>query len=63
MSSAEPGREECFRCRVRSVGFTFRAAGYGRKAFNDSTIAEKRAEMLDGRTLGVDTEPASTYGW
>jgi hypothetical protein len=31
---AEPGREECFRCRVSSVGFAFvGGGGYGRDAF------------------------------
>jgi hypothetical protein len=63
MSNAEPGREECFRCRVRSVGFSFRGGGtYGRKSFNDMTIAERRADILGDRVLGVDAEPASTFG-
>jgi hypothetical protein len=48
---------------VRSVGFTFRGASYGRASFNNATIAEKRTELLGGRQLGVDVEPASTYGW
>jgi len=60
---SEEDRSECYRCRISSVGFTFRAAGYGRAAFNSSTIAEKRADLLGDRVLGVDVEPSSTYGW
>jgi hypothetical protein len=39
---AEPGKEECFRCRVLSVGFGFRGGGflYGRKNFAERTNAE-----------------------
>ena len=54
----------CFLCRVSSVGFSFRGGGgYTRQSFHDSTIAEKRAELLGDRVLGVDVEPSSTYGW
>lgn len=53
----------CFRCRVRSVGFSFRGAHYGRKQWNDSTISEKRAEILGDRKLGVDVAPVSDFGW
>ena len=53
----------CFLCRVGSVGFSFRGGGgYTRQSFHDSTISEKRAEILGDRVLGVDVEPASTYG-
>ena len=55
--------EICFHCRVASVGFSFvGGGGYTRANFHDSTIAEKRAEILGDRVLGVDVEPASTYG-
>ena len=54
----------CFLCRVGSVGFSFRGGGsYGRESFHNYTNTERRAEILDGRELGVDTEPASNYGW
>jgi hypothetical protein len=60
----EPDREECFRCRVLTVGFSFRGGGgYTRQSFHDSTISEKRAEILGDRVLGVDVEPSSNYGW
>jgi hypothetical protein len=53
------GREECFRCRIQSVGFTFRGGGtYGQRSFNDMTLAERRADILGDRVLGVDAEPA-----
>jgi hypothetical protein len=54
----------CFHCRVASVGFSFRGGGtYGRRTFNDMTISERRADLLGDRVVGVDAEPASTYGW
>jgi hypothetical protein len=59
----EPQRSECFRCRVRSVGFAFSGGGtYGRARFNDMTISERRTAILGDRVLGVDVEPASTFG-
>ncbi len=38
----EPGKDECFRCRVASVGFGFRGGGflYGRGNFSERTNAE-----------------------
>ena len=63
--TAEDGSVEeiCFHCRVASVGFSFvGGGGYTRQSFHDRTISEKRAEILEGRTLGVDTEPISTFG-
>lgn len=54
----------CFGCRVRTVGFTFSGGGtYGRGSFNDMTIAERRANVLGDRVLGVDAVPSSDYGW
>jgi len=62
--TAEEGSEICFLCRVGSVGFSFRGGGgYTKQSFHDSTIAERRAEILGDRVLGVDVEPASNYGW
>jgi hypothetical protein len=59
----EAGRDECFRCRVATVGFSFRGGGtYGRASFNDMTISERRADVLGDRVLGVDVEPVSTFG-
>jgi len=61
---AETGRSECFNCRVRSVGFAFvGGGGYGRDSFHERTNSERRNEILGDRVLGVDVEPASTYGW
>ena len=61
---AEEDRTECFNCRVRSVGFSFvGGGGYTRTSFHDRTISERRNEILGDRVLGVDCEPASTYGW
>lgn len=63
----KPGRPErngdCYRCSVSGVGITFRGGGgYTRQSFHDYTIAEKRAEILGDRVVGVDCEPASTFG-
>jgi hypothetical protein len=59
---AEEATGVCFNCRVRSVGFSFiGGGGYTRNAFHDRTIAEKRAEVLGDRVLGVDVEPASNW--
>lgn len=45
---SENGRDECFRCRVASVGFTFRGGGhmYGRHNFAERTNAEYVAEHI-----------------
>lgn len=49
---AEPGRDECFRCRVSSVGFTFNGGAFqGRAGFNHMTKNEFLQEHL-----GVDSE-------
>jgi hypothetical protein len=61
---AEPGSDECFRCRVSSVGFSFvGGGGYTRDSFHDYTTAERRAEILGDRVLGVDVDTAKNYGW
>jgi len=50
--TVEPGRLECFRCRVSSVGFTWRGGALeGRRGFNHMT----RGEFLKEH-LGVDSE-------
>lgn len=59
----EEGSTECFHCRVATVGFNFVGASYGRDRFHNATISEKRAEILGDKVLGVDVEPASTFGW
>jgi hypothetical protein len=59
----EEGSDECFNCRVRSVGFSFvGGGGYTRATFHDHTVAERRADILGDRVLGVDTEPSSNFG-
>ncbi len=53
---AEPGKDECFRCRVASVGFGFRGGGflYGRANFSERTNAEYVAEHVgDVKREGV----------
>lgn len=53
----------CFNCRVRSVGFSFvGGGGYTRQSFHNSTISEKRREILGDKVLGVDVVPASDFG-
>jgi hypothetical protein len=53
---SEDGRDECFRCRVGSVGFTFRGGGhmYGRHNFAERTNAEFVAEHIgDTKRPGI----------
>ena len=60
---AEPERSQCFNCRIRTVGFTYSGGGtYGQARFNEMTIAERRAEIIGDRVVGVDVVPASDYG-
>jgi hypothetical protein len=60
--SPEAGSDICFNCRVRTVGFSFvGGGGYTRAAFHGRTIAEKRAEVLGDKIVGVDVEPASNW--
>lgn len=50
--TAETGRDECFRCRVSSVGFTWRGGAFeGRNGFNHMT----KTEFLK-RHLHADSE-------
>jgi hypothetical protein len=59
----EADSDICFHCRVASVGFSFvGGGGYTRQHWNERTVAEKRVEVLGDRVLGVDAEPASTFG-
>ena len=62
---AKPDRNgECYRCSISGVGFKFvGGGGYTRTSFHDYTIAEKRAEILGDKVVGVDVVPASEYGW
>jgi hypothetical protein len=52
---AEPGSDMCFRCRVSSVGFTFRGGGqmYGRHNFAERTNAEYLAEHVGDVKQGL----------
>jgi hypothetical protein len=45
---SEDGRDECFRCRIATVGFGFRGGGhlYGRDNFSSRTNAEYVAEHV-----------------
>jgi hypothetical protein len=44
----EPGKVECFRCRIASIGYVFRGGGhlYGRANFSARTNAEYVAEHV-----------------
>jgi hypothetical protein len=51
---AEPGKEECFRCRVSTVGFSFvGGGGYGRHAFTERTNAEWLSENVGDVKQGL----------
>ena len=56
MKEAEPGKDECFRCRVQSVGFRFvGGGGYGRASFTGRTNQEFLNEHVgDVRREGVE---------
>jgi hypothetical protein len=62
---AEPGKEECFRCRVSSVGFTFiGGGGYGRVNFAERTNAEYLNEHVGDVRQGLSDgvlAPSSDY--
>lgn len=36
----------CFRCRVSTVGYTFRSAHLGRRAFHDSTVERETKDLF-----------------
>ena len=62
---AEPGREDCFRCRVSSVGFTFiGGGGYGRQNFTERTngeyLNENVGDVKEGLRSGV-LAPSKDY--
>jgi hypothetical protein len=51
----------CFRCRVRSVGFTWRGGGqYGRATFNDYTLGEMHRMQVGDAVVGKDIEPKNS---
>lgn len=37
----------CFRCRVATVGFTFRSAHLGRKGFHMNTVEAEKRDLFD----------------
>lgn len=43
---ARVGHVTCFRCHIRSIGFTYHAAQYGRRVFHDQTVAERQREAM-----------------
>lgn len=43
---ARVGHTTCYRCHVRSIGFTFKGAAYGKKSWHDQTIAERQNEAM-----------------
>lgn len=54
--TAEADRDECFRCRIASVGYVFRGGGhmYGRDNFTARTNAEFVAEHIgDTKRPGI----------
>ena len=45
----------CFRCRVRTLGFTFKGAHVGRRGWNEDTVMGMKKEIYDGaRETGTD---------
>ena len=45
----------CFRCKVATLGFTFRGAHLGRKGWNEGTVSEYKREVYEGaREAGID---------
>jgi hypothetical protein len=53
----EAGRTTCFRCRVATVGFTYRSAHLGRAGFHESTVeAEKRDLFEHAKKFNLDIE-------
>ena len=45
----------CFRCRIRTVGFTFRGAHPGRAGWNEETVMGVKKEIYEGaRMSGQD---------
>jgi hypothetical protein len=61
---AEPGKEECFRCRIATVGYSWRGGGfvYGRKNFSERTNAEYVAEHV-GDTKRDGIAHVGSGGW
>jgi hypothetical protein len=62
---AECGREHepsgrdglCFRCKIATVGFTYRGAHVGRRGWNEDTVMGTKKEIYEGaRTHGVEIE-------
>jgi hypothetical protein len=43
---ARVGKDTCYRCHVRSLGFSYRGASYGRGDFHNQTIAERQREAM-----------------
>jgi len=62
---AECGREHeasgqdglCFRCKIATLGFTYRGAHLGRRGWNEGTVMGTKKEIYEGaREQGVDIE-------
>ena len=61
---AEQGGDECFRCRVSTVGFSFvGGGGYGREAFHERTTNEFINEHVGDWRSNPDIEPMSRGVW
>lgn len=55
VKQAEEGHQECFHCRVLSVGFSFvGGGGYGRKIFAARTNQEFINEMVPEGAVPVE---------
>jgi len=65
VKDAEPGSDECFHCRVSSVGFTWRGGGKdgGRHDFHDRTNAEFIAEHVGDVKNNPNIAPADRGCW
>lgn len=50
---ARVGHDTCYRCHVRSIGFTFYGGGSsGQSSFHDTTIAERIREAQSNPNAG-----------
>lgn len=43
---ARVGSDNCFKCHIRSVGFTFHGASFGQQTFHNQTVGERQREAM-----------------
>lgn len=60
-TETESSGDTCFRCKVRSVGFTWRGVRDTRSSFSTETIPGRiREEKAAAERNGVEIEPVGT---